>query len=94
VPTTKHRYTITADESVEHALRRSRRRFPGGTSDSKILAALVARGEKALAQEDEAQAVYEQRRRAAARRLTTRFQSPDGLDYAALEEASARWLPE
>lgn len=94
MPTVKHRYTITADESVEHALRRGRRRFPRGTSDSKILAALVAKGDQALAREDEAQAAYEQRRREAATRLAERFRAPDGLDYAALEEASARWLPE
>jgi len=94
MPTVKRRYTITADESVEHALQRGRRRFPLGTSDSKILAALVARGEQALAQEDEALAAHEQRRRAAAKRLADRFRSPEGLDYAALEDASSRWLPE
>lgn len=94
VPTIKHRYTITADGSTEHALQRGRRRFARGTSDSKILAALVARGDEAFAREDEAQAAYEQRRRGAAKRLAARFQRQDGLDYAALEAASARWLPE
>lgn len=92
MPTSKRRYTITADEGVEHALLRSRRRFPRGTSDSKILAALVSRGERALAQEDEDGDAYEQRRRIAAKRLIGRFEKPAGLDYAALEEASARWL--
>jgi predicted nucleotidyltransferase len=50
VPTKKHRYTITSDERVEFALRRSRSSFPPGTSDSKILAALVRKGEEALGQ--------------------------------------------
>jgi hypothetical protein len=94
VPTKKHRYTITANEDVEHALRRSRRQFPPGTSNSKILSALVSRGDQALAQESEVEVAYEQRRRSAARRLADRFQQPAGLDYAALEEASARWLDE
>ncbi|HEY7961514.1 MAG TPA: hypothetical protein VID29_06290 [Solirubrobacteraceae bacterium] len=91
MPTQKRRYTITSDERVEVALRRSRRSFPPGTSDSKILAALVSKGEEALAQEDRAEADYEQRRRAAARRLAARFRQPEGLDYAALREASAQW---
>lgn len=92
MPTKKHRYTITSDKQVEHALRRSRRSFPPGTSDSKILAALVSKGEEALRLGDQAEAEYEQRRRAAAERLTDRFRQPEGLDYAALREASARWL--
>lgn len=35
---------------------------------------------------------YERRRRAAAKRLANRFRQPDGLNYAALREASPRWL--
>ncbi|HEY2537496.1 MAG TPA: hypothetical protein VGI24_11000 [Solirubrobacteraceae bacterium] len=92
MPTKKHRYTITANQDVESALRRGRRRFPRGMSDSKILAALVSKGEQALEQEALAQTDYEQRRRAAAERLAERFRRPDGLDYAALGEASTRWL--
>ena len=92
MPTKKHRYTITSDEKVEFALRRSRRSFPPGTSDSKILAALVSKGEEALKQGSQAEEDYEQRRRAAAKRLGDRFRRPDGLDHAALREASARWL--
>jgi hypothetical protein len=92
MPTKKHRYTITADEKVEFALRRSRRSFPPGTSDSKILAALVSKGEDALRREGRAEEDYERRRRAAAERLADRFRRPEGLDYAALREASARWL--
>jgi hypothetical protein len=91
MPTKKHRYTITSDEKVEFALRRSRRSFPPGTSDSKILAALVSRGEEALKQGSQAEENYEQRRRAAAKRLADRFRRPEGLDYAALREASAQW---
>lgn len=94
MPTTKHRYMITANESVEHALQQSSRGFARGTYDSTILAALVARGDEAFAQEDEAQAPYEQRRPDAAKRFAARFESQDGLDYAALGAASARWLPE
>ena len=92
MPTKKHRYTITGDEKVEFALRRSRRSFPPGTSDSKILAALVGKGEEALERESQAEDDYERRRRAAAKRLAERFRQPEGLDYAALREASARWL--
>jgi hypothetical protein len=92
VPTKKHRYTITSDEKVEFALRRSRRSFPPGTSDSKILAALVSKGNDALERESQAAEDYEQRRRAAAKHLADRFRRPEGLDYAALREASARWL--
>jgi hypothetical protein len=92
MPTKKHRYTITSDEKVEHALGRSRRSFPPGTSDSKILAALVCKGEETLRLGDQAEAEYEQRRRAAAMRLADRFRQPQGLDHAALREASARWL--
>jgi hypothetical protein len=92
VPTKKRRFTITADENVELALRRTRRSFPAGTSDSRILAALVSKGEQALEQESQAAADLEQRRRSAARRLADRFRRPEGLDYAALDEASARWL--
>ncbi len=92
MPTKKHRYTITSNEKVEFALRRSRRSFPPGTSDSKILAALVGKGEEALTRESQAEADYEQRRRAAANRLADRFRQPEGLDYAALHEASAQWL--
>jgi hypothetical protein len=91
MPTTKHRYTITSDEKVELALRRSRRSFPPGTSDSKILAALVSKGEETLARESRAEADYEQHRHAAAKRLVDRFRRPQGLDYAALREASAQW---
>lgn len=92
MPTKKRRYTITADENVEFALRRSQRNFPAGTSDSRILAALVSKGERALEQESEAAADQEQRRRSAAGRLADRFRRPEGLDYVALGEASARWL--
>ncbi len=92
MPTKKRRYTITSDEKVEFALRRSRRSFPSGTSDSKILAALVGKGEEALERESQAEDDYEQRRRAAAKRLANRFRQPEGLDYAALREASVRWL--
>jgi hypothetical protein len=91
MPTKKHRYTITSDDKVELALRRGRRSFPPGTSDSKILAALVSKGEEALMRGSEAEVAYEQRRRAAARRLADRFRQPEGLDYAALREASAQW---
>jgi hypothetical protein len=92
VPTKKHRYTITSNEKVELALRRSRRCFPPGTSDSKILTILVNKGDEALEMESQAEAAYEQRRRAAAKRLADRFRQPEGLDYAALHEASAQWL--
>ncbi|HEX3392315.1 MAG TPA: hypothetical protein VHS55_07105 [Solirubrobacteraceae bacterium] len=92
MPTKKRRYTITGDQTVEFALRRGRRSFPQGTSDSKILAALVSKGEQALERESQAEATYEQRRRVAAERLSERFRRPEGLDYAALGEASVRWL--
>lgn len=92
MPTKKRRYTITADKDVEFALRRGRRSFPAGTSDSRILAALVSKGEQALEQENLATSGQEQRRRSAAGRLADRFRRPEGLDYAALGEASARWL--
>jgi hypothetical protein len=91
VPTKKRRYTITSDEKVESALRRGRRSFPPGTSDSKILAALVSKGDEALERGSQAEEDYERRRRAAARRLADRFQRPGGLDYAALRDASAQW---
>lgn len=92
MPTKKHRYTITSNERVELALRRSRPSFPPGTSDSKILAALVSKGDEALERESQAAEDYEQRRRAAAKRLADRFRQSEGLDYAALSEASGRWL--
>ncbi|HWX45260.1 MAG TPA: hypothetical protein VNY52_08045 [Solirubrobacteraceae bacterium] len=92
MPTKKHRYTITSDERVELALRRGRRSFPPGTSDSKILATLVSRGEEALERESQAEEDREQRRRVAAKRLADRFRQPEGLDYAALRDASAQWL--
>jgi len=92
MPTKKHRYTITSDEKVEFALRRNRRGFPPGTSDSKILAALVSKGDEALERESQAEEDYEQRRGAAAKRLANRFRKPEGLDYAALREASGQWL--
>ncbi len=91
MPTKKHRYTITSDEKVEFALRQSRRSFAPGTSDSKILAALVSKGEEALREGRQAEADYELRRRAAAKRLADRFRRPEGLDYAALREASTQW---
>ncbi len=94
VPTKKHRYTITGDERVEAALRRSRRSFPPATPDSKILAALVSKGEEALERERQGESDYEQRRRDAAERLAERFRRPDGLDFRALAEASGRWLRE
>lgn len=94
VPTKKHRYTITGDEPVEFALRRGRCRFPPGTSDSRILASLVSKGDEALEREREAEADHEQRRRAAADRLAERFRRPDGFDYGAFAEASGRWLRE
>jgi hypothetical protein len=90
--TRKRRYTITTDDGVELALVRSRRRFPTGTSDSKILAALVTEGNRALEQDGQTREESERRRRSAAGRLAERFHRPDGLDYAALGEASARWL--
>jgi|GEM_PF-6622707 hypothetical protein len=90
MPTKKRRYTITSDEKVEFALQRSRRSFPAGTSDSKILAALVSKGEEALRQRSQAEESYEQRRRAAAKHLSDRFRQPEGFDYAALREASAQ----
>ncbi|HEV2998389.1 MAG TPA: hypothetical protein VGX16_04735 [Solirubrobacteraceae bacterium] len=92
MPTKRQRYTITSNERVELALRRSRRSFPPGTSDSKILAALVSKGDEVLERESQAEREYEQRRRAAAERLADRFRRPEGLDYAALHEASAQWL--
>jgi hypothetical protein len=92
VPTKKHRYIVTGDEKVELALRRSRRGFPPGTPTSKILAALISKGDEALERETQVEGDYEQRRRAAARRLADRFREPEGLDYAALAEASAQWL--
>lgn len=92
MPTKKHRYTITGDEQVESALRRGRRRFPPGTPDSRILAALVSKGDEVVEREREAEAEHEQRRRAAADRLAERFSRPDGFDYGALAEASGRWL--
>jgi hypothetical protein len=94
VPTNRPRYTITADKDVERALIRCRRRFPVGTSDSKILAALVRKGNEAFEQEGQTQQDAERRRRTAAGRLAERFSRPEGLDYAALGEASARWLDE
>ena len=65
-----------------------------GTSDSKILAALVRRGNQALEQEGQAREESERRRRSAAGRLAERFRRTQGLDYAALGEASERWLEE
>lgn len=94
MPTKKHRYIITGDEKVEIALRRGRRSFPSGTPNSKILAALISKGEEALERESEAEGDYERRRRAAAERLADRFRRADGLDSAALAEASAQWLRE
>jgi hypothetical protein len=91
MPTKKHRYTITSDQQLELALRRSRPSFPPGTSDSRILAALVSKGDEALTRESQAEADYEERRHAAAKRLADRFRRPGGLDYAALREASAQW---
>jgi hypothetical protein len=94
VPTKKHRYIITSDQKVELALRRGRRRFPPGTPNSKILAALISKGEETLERESLAEADNERRRRAAAERLAERFRRADGLDRAALAEASAQWLRE
>lgn len=51
-------------------------------------------GEEALRRGSQAEAEYERRRRAAATRLADRFRQPEGLDHAALSEASARWLHE
>jgi hypothetical protein len=53
---------------------------------------LVSKGEQALDQESRAASDQDQRRRSAAGRLADRFRRPEGLDYAALGEASARWL--
>lgn len=92
MPTKRHRYTITGDERIERALRRRRRSFPPGTPDSKILASLVATGDEALEHASQAESDYERRRQAAVTRLADRFRRPQGLDYAALGEASARWL--
>jgi hypothetical protein len=94
MPTKKHRYTITGDERVESALRLGRRCFPPGTPDSSVLAALVSKGEEALARERQAEGEQEQRRRAAAERLGKRFCRADGFDFTALAEASGRWLGE
>jgi hypothetical protein len=90
----RRHFTIAVDDSVELALRRNRRSFPTGTSDSQILAELVTKGDQALEREGRAREQDEQRRRAAAARLADRFRRPDGFDYPALEEASARWLQE
>ncbi len=94
MPTKKHRYIITGDQKVEFALRRGRRRFPPGTPNSKILAALISKGEEALEQESLTEEDNERRRRAAAERLADRFRRADGLDRAALADASAQWLRE
>lgn len=94
MPTKKHRYTITADEEVESALERRRRTFPPGTPDSKVLAALVTKGDEAFEREEQAKTDGEERRRAAAKRLADRFRRPDGFDHAALTEASALWFHE
>lgn len=91
MPTRRRRYTITSDDGVELALRRSRRRFAPGTSDSKILAALVGRGDRALQEESGTAAERERQRQEAATRLAERFRAPDGLDYVALAESSERW---
>jgi len=94
VPTKKPRHTITGGEEIERALRRQRRRFPSGTSDSTILCALIVKGDEAIAQEEQAEAERESRRLGAAERLAARFRDPDGFDYAALADASARWVRE
>lgn len=94
VPTKKPRHTITGSDEIERALRRQRRRFPGRTSDSAILGALIVKGDEAIVQEEQAEAERESRRLAAAERLAARFRRPDGFDYAALAEASARWVRE
>jgi hypothetical protein len=49
-----------------------------------ILAALVSKGEEALQQGSQAEEDYEQRRRAAAKRLADRFRQPEGLDSGRL----------
>jgi hypothetical protein len=94
MPTKRPRYTITADDDLESTLARRRPAFPPGTPDSKIIAALIRKGEEAIAQEERAAADDEARRRAAAKRLAERFERPDGFDYAALREASALWSRE
>jgi hypothetical protein len=94
VPTNKHRYTITSTEQVESALRQGRNHFAPGTSDSKILAALVSKGSEAFERQRQGDADRERRRLAAADRLAERFRRPDGFDYSALAEASGRWSSE
>lgn len=91
MPTKKHRYTITGDDDAEFALSRSRRCFPPGTPDSRILAVLVSKGAGALEGERQADAARAWRRRAADR-LAERFRRPGGFDHGALAEASGRWL--
>src|SRR5438067_7800718 len=92
VPTDKHRYTITSDQDIESALRRRRHNFSPGTPDSKILAALVKKGDEAIQAEERTEIESEEHRRAAASRLAARFRRPDGFDYEALRKASELWL--
>jgi hypothetical protein len=92
MPTDKHRYTITGDQDIESALRRRRQDFSPGTPDSKILAALVKKGDEAIEEEERMEIASEERRRAAASRLAARFRRPDGFDYEALRKASELWL--
>lgn len=94
VPTKKPRHTITGSDEIERALHRHRRRFPSGTSDSTILGALIVKGDEAITSEEQAEAERESRRLAAAERLAARFRRPDGFDYAALVQASKRWVRE
>jgi hypothetical protein len=62
------------------------------TSNEKVEFVLRRSGEEAIRQESEAEDAYEQRRRAAAKRLAARFMQLEGLDHEALSEASVRWL--
>lgn len=94
MPTKKPRHTITGSDEIERALRRQRSRFPSGTSDSTILCALIVEGDAAIAREEDGEAERESRRLAAAARLAARFRRPEGFDYAALVEASERWVRE
>ncbi len=52
----------------------------------------VVEDDQARERESQAREESERRRRLAAARLINRFRRPDGFDYAALREASGRWL--
>jgi hypothetical protein len=54
----------------------------------------VIEDDQARKRESQAREEYERRRCLAAARLVDRFRRSGGFDYAALGEASARWLQE